>query len=428
MFMRSMPRKTPWSSTRDAAGQRFELGPPGFVAFYNVALWALIFGGAMVLPLGLFGVFAALVFDDFEVALRIPMGLAGAAVCVALGWVTLRIVLGATATRTRLTVTGAGVLVEAGTTSVKRKTWLNPLAAISFKVPKGDAFERGGVVVTAGKQNVRIAIGYTERDRDRLLAALRDALANTAPHEGAAPAAQDLGPPWSERIRDLLVDIAAPLRQPTPYLLVDVGALVGTVALTWFLDEYVDWRDAYPVAFAIFILGLAGRWFDGAYVAGLRAHLSEGSGWDLRYFGAALCIGLAGAGGMTPRLTFVPAAVIATLSSVGLHVVMFRRARGKQTPAPRRALSLALAMSLVPLSILHEAAMFEFVVGSTKNLAVLSLAFVPVTVLLGYAPVRLHAFVDEDGRRANVAWFWLTAVWLGIGPIVAIVLALAREI
>lgn len=422
-----MPQETVWSSTRDATGQRFELEPPGFVAFYRVALATLIFGGAVVLPLGLLGVFGALVFDDFELALRGLMGLAGAATCAAVAWLTLRVLLAAKATRARITVTGAGVLVEVGMTSVRRHAWLTPLGEVSAGTPDTDDLGRGGIILSAGDETMWVATGYAQRDRDRLLTAIRSAVKDTPPSDGVTPALEALGPPWSERVRDLVRDVVAPLRRPTPYLLVDIGALVGTVVLTWFLDEVVDWRDAYPVAFAIFILGLAGRWFDGSYIAGLRAHLSKDRGWGLRYVGAALCIGLAGAVAMTPRLTFLPAAAIAMVSSLGLHAAMLRRAKGEATPSTHRALDLSLAASLVPLSILHEAAMFEFVVGSSEDLAVLSLAFVPVTVLVAYAPVRLHAFVDDSGGRANVAWFWLTAVWLGLGPIVAIVAALVRE-
>lgn len=423
-----MTRKSVWSLVADTGGQRFDLEPPGFVAFYRVALFTLIVCGGILLSLSLTAIFGALVFDDFEVGLRIAMGVVGVGSSAGLIWVAARLLVGATSLRSRVTVTPGGVLVETGVTSARERIWLTPLDAVSVDKPKMDTLERGGVVLTAGEASIHIAIGYRERDTSQLLKAVRASLKGTDGDDGEPPAGRPLGPPWADRARRLARDIVTPLRHPTPYLLVDLGAILGTSALTWILDEVIDWRDAYPIAFALFIVGLAARRYDGTYVAGLREYLRDNDAWSMWYMLAGIAVAMAGVGGMTPRLTFGPAIGIAMLSSIGLHWAMLRRARSDATPKPNRKLDLALALSLVPISILHEAAMFEFVVGSTANLAVMSLAFVPVTVLFAYVPVRLHAFVDNPGDRSNVAWFWLTAIWLGMGPILAISVALVREI
>lgn len=421
-------RKTVWTSNPDSNGPRFELEPPGFAAFYKVALYTLVVGSGVVLPLGLTGIFGAFLFDDFGVALRIAMGVAGIGISAVLLWLAVRILVGATSLRSRVTVTPAGVLVETGVSSARTRLWLAPVDAVYVDKPKVDSLERRGVVLTGPGGSSHIAIGYRERDADALLKALRDALEETTEDsECARPAGKPLGPSWPARMRRLAVDIVTPLRHPTPYLLVDLGAIVGTSALTWILGEVVDWRDAYPIAFGLFIVGLAARWYDGTYIAGLREYLQYRDGWSVRYMLAAIAIAIVGAGGMTSRLTLGPALGIAMLSSIGLHWAMLRRARSDATIKPNRKLDLALALSLVPLSILHEVAMFDFVVGSTKNLAVMSLALVPVTVLFMYAPIRMHAFVDDPGDRSNVAWFWLTAIWLGLGPVITVTAAVVRE-
>lgn len=422
-----MTRKSVWTSSPAGDGQRFELEPAGFVASYRLALATFIVCGGIVLPLSLTAIFAALVFDDFGVGLSIAFGGVGVGSTAALIWLGVRILVDAIALRSRVTVTPGGVLVETGVTSARKHVWLTPLDAVSVEKPKVDSLERGGIELVAGGPSIRIAMGYRERDTTRLLKAVRAALENTVGDGGKPPVGEPLGPPWADRVRRLGRDIVAPLRHPTPYLLVDLGAIFGTSALTWVLSEVIDWRDAYPIAFALFIAGLAARRYDGSYIAGLREYLRDDGMWGFWYMLAGISIALAGAGGMTPRLSFGPAVGVAALSSIGLHWAMLRRARSDATPKPNRKLDLVLALSLVPISILHEAAMFEFIVGSTKNLAVMSLAMVPVTVLFAYAPVRLHAFVDNPGDRSNVAWFWLTAIWLGLGPIIAVSVAAARE-
>lgn len=422
-----MTRKSVWTSSPTGDGQRFELEPAGFVASYRLALAAFIVCGGLVLPLSLTAIFAALVFDDFGVALRIGFGGVGVGSTAAVIWLGVRILVDALALRSRVRVTSGGVLVETGVTSARKHVWLTPLDAVLVEQPKVDSLERGGIELVAGDTSIRIAMGYRERDTTRLLKAVRAALKNTVGDAGKPHSGEPLGPPWADRVRRLGRDIVAPLRHPTPYLLVDLGAIFGTSVLTWVLSEVIDWRDAYPIAFALFLAGLAARRYDGTYVAGLREHLHDDGNWGLWYMLAGIAIALAGAGGMTPRLSFGPAVGVAALSSIGLHWAMLRRARSDATPKPNRKLDLVLALSLVPISILHEAAMFEFIVGSTKDLAVMSLGMVPVTVLLAYAPVRLHAFVDNPGDRSNVAWFWLTAIWLGLGPILAVSVAAARE-
>lgn len=422
-----MNRESVWTSRPTESGTCFELEPPGFVAFYRLALLTFLICGGVVLPLSLTAIFAALLFDDFEVLLRIGLGVLGVVSTGGLFWLGGRILVDATSLRSRVRVTPGGVLVETGVSSVRKEIWLAPLDSVAADKPKVDSLERGGVELVAGDASIHIAIGYRKRDAMRVAEDIRAAIETTAGADCEAPVAKPLGPPWTERGRRLVRDIVAPLRNPTPYLLVDLGAILGTSALTWVLDEVVDWRDAYPVAFVVFILGLAARRYDGTYVAGLREYLREEGSWSFLYMLSAVAIALAATAGMAPRLSLGPAAAVAMLSAVGLHWAMLRRARSETTPKPNRKLDLVLALSLVPISILHEAAMFEFVVGSTKNLAVMSLAFVPVTVLFAYVPVRLHAFVDNPGDRSNVAWFWVTVIALALGPIIAVSVAAAQE-
>ncbi len=310
-----MPHTRAWSSTTGADGLRFDLEPPGFVAFYKVAAWTLIFGGAVVLPVALLGLFGALVFDDFELPLRIGMGLAGAATSAAMLWLAAKLLAGALVLRSRVTITPAGVFVETGVTQ-PNSVWLAPLNAVDVDKPKKDGLECGGLVLTAGDRSVRVAVGYREDDRTALLKSVHSGLKATQSGDGRQPEGRPLGPSWGARTRGLARDIVSPLRHPTPYLLVDVGAILGTSALTWLLDGVLDWRDAYPIAFAMFIAGLAARWYDGTYIAGLRHYLRENSGWSLRYVLAGVFIALAATGAMTPRLTFVPAFLVATITAI----------------------------------------------------------------------------------------------------------------
>ncbi|MCA9651537.1 MAG: hypothetical protein KC501_16575 [Myxococcales bacterium] len=73
---------------------------------------------------------------------------------------------------------------------------------------------------------------------------------------------------------------------------------------------------------------------------------------------------------------------------------------------------MALAATLVPLSTLHESAVFSFIGRGAKDLGPLSLALVPTTILFAYLPVRIHAFADDPGDRANRVWQWITTGWL----------------
>lgn len=419
------------TANADAHELRLELGPPGFVGFYRLGLATTLVAVTMLLPLALIGLFGALFWRDFPVALRLVMGLVGGAGTFLSLWLPVRLVLRATSWRARIRVRPGGVFVEAGYSAPRTTWWLTPRGDVTVDKPRSDELGRGGLVLCRGDQQVRLAVGHRASDRDRLLETLQRALAERPadPGDPLAPAIEPLGPNFRARLRSLGRDLLRPLLRPTPYLLVDLGAMALTPLMRWLLVDTLDWRDAYPIAFGLFIAGLAARRIDGSYIAGLRHYLADDRGWGFQYMLAAIAIAIAGGGAMTPRLGPGLAFLVASFTAIGLHWALLRRARGTApTPTPSRALDLALGLTLIPICLLHEAGLFSFLVNSSRGLGPLALAFVPPLALVGYLPIRLHAFVDEPGDRSNVAWFWLTVAALAMQPLLALGPAIAREL
>ena len=421
-----------WSARTEGDEFRVELGPPGFVGFYRLALATALVGGALVLPLGLLGLFGALFWRDIGVAPRLLMGAVGA--CAALGtiWLPLRLVTRATSWRARIRVRPGGVFVEAGFSAPRATWWFTPRADVKMERPPTDELGRGGFVLSRGDQQVRLAVGHTPKDSLRLLELTQRALTELPvdPDDTLAPSTEPLGPGPREHLRMLGRDLLRPLRRPTPFLLVDLGAMLLTPLVIWLVTDTLDWRDAYPIAFALFILGLAARRLDGSYMAGLRHHLADDSftgGWGFKYMLAGIAVAIAGWGAMTPRLGVWPAFMVSTFSAIGLHWALLRRARGDSpAPKPSRALDLALGLTLIPICVLHEAGLFAFIVDSSRVRGPMTLSLIPVLALFGYLPVRMHAFIDDPGDRSNVAWFWLTIAWLAMQPLLALVPAALR--
>ena len=382
--------------------------------------------GTMVLPLGLVGLFGALAWADFGVPLRLVMGLLGSIAIAVTVWLPSWILVGAWAGRSRIRATAEGVLIEQGTVRPRRSVWLSPRDRITVTRPQADELGRGGLVMAAGSASVRVGIGQRVEDVGALKVAIEGVIAAGAEGPLTRPVASDaLGPTWRESLGALWRDVLFPLRHPTPYLMIDLLAIVAAPLLATALEAF-DWRDAYPLAFAGFCLGLALRRFDGSYVGGMRHYAAEPT-WGLRYLGAAVAIALFATVGLAPRLGLVPAFTVATALTIGLHVLALRRAK---TPPPARlprGLDFALGASLVPISILHESAMFSFIGDSSRGLGPLALAIVPVTAAFTYLPVRMHAFVDDADDRGNLAWFWITVGWLTLQPLLTLGPAIAAE-
>jgi hypothetical protein len=422
-----------WSARTDADEFRVELGPPGFVGFYRIGLAAALVGGTMVLPLGLLGVFGAVFWGDFGVALRLLMGVVGAGATLVTVWLPIRLVTRATSWRARIRVRPGGVFVEAGFSAPRATWWLTPRSDVTIGKPQTDELGRGGFVLSRGDQRVRLAIGHTPNDSHRLIEAIQRALAkfSTDPTDTHPPPSERLGPGLSARLRALGGDLLRPLRRPTPFLIVDLGAMILTPLTAWLVTGMLDWRDAYPIAFGLFLLGLAARRLDGSYMAGLRHYLDDDSftgGWGFKYTLAGIAVAIAGWGAMTPRLGVWPAFSLGMVATIGLHRALLRRARDNApTPKPSRALDLALSLTLVPICVLHEAGLLAFLLDSSR-LGPLALAFIPPLVLFGYLPVRMHVFIDDPGDRSNVAWFWLTVAWLAMQPLFTLVPAALREL
>ncbi|MBA3549081.1 MAG: hypothetical protein H0T76_21565 [Nannocystis sp.] len=413
--------------------RRVEIGPPGFVGFYRIGLVGALVGASMALPMGLTGMFAAGFWSDFGVALRMLMGIAGAAATYVSIWLPIHVVTRATSWRTRIRVRPGGVFIESGSSTPRVTRWLTPRSGVTAGF-RTDEAGLGGFVLSCGVRYIRVGIGHLPIDSQQALATLQLALAEV-PEDASdtlAPAPEALGPGLGARLRALGHDLLRPLLRPTPYLLVDLGTMALTPLVSWLVTGMLDWRDAYPIAFGLFIAGLAARRLDGSYMAGMRHYLADDpftGGWGFKYMLAGIAVAIAGWGAMAPRLGFGLAFGLAMVATIGLHRSLLRRALGDSpAPKPNRALDLALALTLVPICVLHEVGLLTFLVDSSRGLGPLTLCFVPPLVLVGYLPVRLHAFIDAPGDRSNIAWFWLTFAWLAMQPLLSIGPAITRAL
>lgn len=423
-----MTRGSRWTSVASAGEARFELAPAGFRGFYFKGLGTLLVVGSMVLPMGLLGLIGAVFWDDFSPALRAAMGLVGGAVVVAAVVLPVWLIVDATTLRGRVRVLPGGVFVEVGRVAPTRALWLAPRGEVEVKAAPDAELARGGALLSCRGQTIRVGVGFEPAQLYAMIEAIRAALRTTPVADEGPPASAPLGPPWGARLRTLGADLLRPLRRLTSYSLLDLGSLVGVALLQWVFVDVIDRRAAYPAAFALFLLGLAARRFDGGYITGLRRRLADDSLWGFYYVLAGVALAFAAligvAGAKIGGLWGLTAGVVAIV----LHTSMLRRARG-EAPAPRasRAVDLALALTLIPITVLHEASMFQFL-ASSDDLGPLALTFVVPMVLVAYLPVRLHVFVDEPDDRSNVAWFWVTVGLLALQPLLTIGPAIAREL
>lgn len=416
----------------DPDERRIDVEPSGFGGFYGIGLATALISAAMVLPMALIGVFGAVFWHDFHPALRLLMGVAGTGASLALVWLPIHFVTRATIWRTRIRVRPGGVFVEAGISTPRRTWWLTPRADVQAAVSERGL---GGIALSCGRRHIRMAAGHTPPAREQLLRAIQRALAEVPndPNDTHPPASERLGPTLRARLRERLRilgrDLLRPLQHPTPYLLVDLGVMALTPLMSWLTTGLLDWRDAYPIAFMVFLAGLAARHRDGSYITGLRHYRAGDMLWGFKYMLAGVVTALAGWGAMTPRLGAGLAFVLSTFTAIGLHWSLLRWAEtAAPAPTPNRTLDLARSLTLVPLCVLHEAGLFTFLVDSSRNLGPLGLAFVPVLVLFGYLPLRLHAFVDDPGDRSNLAWFWVTVAALALQPLLSLGPAIAQKL
>lgn len=399
-----------------------ELAPAGFRGANRttLALFAMI--GVFALPFGLMGLYGGLFFHDFPPALRIVMGVLGGAALVAMSWLPTRLVLRALAVRSRVRVRPGGVFVEQGITAPRQAEWFSPRSAV--KVALGG----GGITIRCGQRGLRIGVGFTAEAAVQVRGALESTLrahGPDAPDDGP-PAREPVGPSWPLRLRALGRDFVRPLVHPTPFVVLDLGALLGTIAIAWVWTDVVDRRHAHSLAFVVFLAGLAARRLDASYIAGLRRWF-ERSPLGSAYFMIAGVV-MAGAAllGSGPQLGFRIGLGLG-VAAVVLHWVLLRRAAAPPPPARGRGLDFVLAATLIPISVLHEVAMFEFL-GAARHLGPFALAFVPTLVGFVYLPVRMHAFLDEPDVRANVVWFWFTVAWLTLQPLIAFAVEFARRL
>lgn len=401
---------------------RLEVEPPGFGAVYGATLVAVLLGFAMVVPLAFIGVFGALFWHDFGVPLRLLMGIVGAAAGLAMLWLPLHIVVRATIWRTCIRVRPGGVFVAAGWSMPRKTWWLTPRSAVKATHDPGIP----GVLLSCGERQLRIGAGHRPIGSQQLCLGIQQALARVRvdPDETHPPAPERLGPDLVDRLRGRLHrlgrDLLHPLRHPTPYLLVDLGAMALTPLMSWLMVDTLDWRDAYPIAFVVFLAGLAARRRDGTYIAGLRHYIADDTFWDVKYMGTGVVTALIAWAAMGPRLGPALALLVAAAAVVLYRQLLRQAAAVKPAPPPNRALDLALSLTLVPICVIHEAAVFWFLADSSRGLGPLALAFVPPFVFFGYLPLRLHAFIDAPGDRSNVAWFWLTVAALAMQPLLGV--------
>jgi hypothetical protein len=200
-------------------------------------------------------------------------------------------------------------------------------------------------------------------------------------------------------------------------VLLDLGAILGTQLLVWWTVS-ADRSAMYPTAYVLYLLGLAARSFDRSYLNGLRRYLDDRSEHVAFYMLAAVALSLPGVTGLAPWFGFWGGFAAALLANLGLHAWLKQRARAEPPRSSHRALDLALAATLVPICALHEVTIYDILVDTAGDLGPFALSFVPVFVLLGYWPLRLHAFVDEPEDRSSVLWFWLTVGWLTAQPLI----------
>lgn len=405
-------RPRAWSVADD--GRRVELRPPGFAGAYRGQMLIMVMFISMLLPLALLGVVGAIKFWDFPVALRVVMGVAGSAVTAASVWFPARLLVRAWAARARIRSTRDGVLVELGTSRPRQTLWLTPRSEVRISHVAGD----GGLLVRCGQICVPVATGHRPDELRSISEALR-ALVTAGTHApGPLAPSSALGPTIGQSLRTAGLELVRVLRHPTPYLLVDLTSIVAAPLVASAVLAF-DWQTTYPIAFAVFCVGLVLRRFDGTYVEGMRHYATEPT-WPWRYLGASVAIGLSATFGLAGSLGLGKSFLLSMAVSVALHQAMLQRAR---SPAPvylPRVVDFGLAATLVPLSILHEAAMFSYITDASRNLGPLALAFTPLTAVFLYAPVRLHAFVDDPEDRGNRLWFWVTVGWLTLQPILAV--------
>lgn len=411
----------------------FDLGPSGLHVDHGLLLLGVGTSAFTFLPLGLLAIVAALTARarDSPLGLRILLGVIGA--LGSLGSLAPAAWLFGSAWfgRTRIQVSPAGVIVRCRvgpwrrvrtvigldtlTTAPTVCNWASPLreprpygprlllASPTWRIPLGAGLAPDEVT----------ALGAA------LAAALRDARALSV--TGAGPPvewAYPMVPGARSTLASAVGVVLAPLRQPLPFLFLDLAVLAGSLALAPVIDE-LDIGLALTVAFAFYLGGLLLRLHDPSYLAGLRWHAQRSWSFPIWFVTAGLLCGLGPGFAATgpfrealgvdyPLLFIVPIAHLALAAT--LHVTLLRRSRERAATPPRRRVGLELVAMLLlgPLALLAEELAFGFFDGMATRLGPLALSMVPPVIALLYWPVRMHAFIDDPGDRSNVVWFWLT--------------------
>ena len=426
----------------------FDLGPAGLHADHGLLLWGVGMIAFLILPLGLVALILALTARDFPLGLRIFLGVIGALGSLGslapAAWLFGSAWLG----RTRIQVSPAGVIVRRRVgpwrrvrTVIGLDTLTTAPTVCNAASPLREPRPHGPRILLASPTwRIPLGAGLAPDEVTALGAALAAALrdARARPVTGAGPPvewAYPMVPGAGSTLASAVGVVLAPLRQPLPFLFLDLAVLAGSLALAPVIDE-LDYRDielALTVAFAFYLGGLLLRLHDPSYLAGLRWHAQRSWSFPRWFVTAGLLCGLVPGFAATgpfgevlgvyyPLLFIVPIAHLALAAT--LHVTLLRRSRERAATPPRRRVGLELVAMLLlgPLALLAEVLAFSFFDGMAKELGPLALPMVPLVIALLYWPVRMHAFIDDPGDRSNVVWFWLTVGALtlfavtGIGP------------
>lgn len=398
-----------WTSTACDAEVRFEIGPAGFTETYRTnLLWAI---GLLVTVgmFGLFGLYLARTETYMSLGQRLALGCVSAVPIVLPVWYGVKAVLAATLARHRIRVVPGGVLIEWGILGPRRTWWLAPLASVVTR-----PYDSALILKTDGPSPSSVAIVCA--DVDGLRQAIEDSRRSLAAVAGETdpPSAAPFG--LARFLVARLLDLLRSMTRPTPFVVLDLGLLTATLLLARQLQS-LDLMAIYPSVYVLFVLGVAARRLDSAYLAEL-ARRSSGDNWDFAYVGAAVIMALPGVIVMRPLCGAGPGLLIMLVIMVGLHGWHMFAARPVARPAPpsgpQRVLNFVLAMTLMPIGAVHESVIFGFAADAARDLGPFGLALLPVVVLFGYWPIRLHAVIADPNDRANALWFGLTVISLSL--------------
>ncbi len=398
-----------WTSSTSDEELRFEVDPVGFIAEHRTRLlWAV---GLLVSvgPLGGFGLHLVRTESQLSLWLRAALACVSAAAIALPLWYGVKAVLQATLSRHRIRVLPGGVFVERGIWRPSRTWWLEPLAAVITREYDG------ALILRASDERGAPAVAIVCQDAGALRQAIEAGKRSLAAQAGAT------GPPATESF-DLAMFLGSQLRgllrglrRPTPFVVLDLGVLTATMLLAHQVQS-LDLAAVYPSAYLLFVLGVGARRLDGGTMAEL-ARRKDSVHQALAYVGAGAIMALPGVIVTRPLFGLGLGFLVALIVMIGLHVWLVDAARPARRPAPsgsQRAFNFLLALTLVPIGVLHESVIFEFAADAARDLGPFGLALLPILVLFGYWPIRIHAVIADPDDRSNVLWFWITVVALSL--------------